>query len=152
MPPSGNFTIVLWRKFAIPEADNGVSIPALIEENADVLRSRYLDWIYKFGGLRIDGRRLIDHLEIRPRFSYWWMTLLAEKCNFAKSPQITDTIRLFAFDDWVKHSANIKYIELVSANHELQECLKNWCEAKKISFEWWQLPVEAKPVSLLKNY
>ena len=142
---------MLWRKFAIPEAANGVSIPALIEENADVLRSRYLDWIYKFGDLRIDGRRLIDHLEIRPRFSYWWMTLLAEKCNFAKSPQITDAVRLFAFDDWVKHSANIKYIELVSANHELQECLKNWCEAKKISFEWWQLPVEAKPDSLLKK-
>ena len=130
MPPSGNFTIVLWRKFATPEAANGVSIPALIEENADVLRSRYLDWIYKFGDLRIDGRRLIDHLEIRPRFSYWWMTLLAEKCNFAKSPQITDAVRLFAFDDWVKHSANIKYIELVSANHELQSA-KKLVEAKK---------------------
>ena len=151
MPPSGNFTIVLWRKFAIPGAADGVSIPALIEENAEELRSRYLGWIYKLGGLRIDGRRLIEHLEIRPRFSYWWMTLLAEKCNFAKSPQITDTIRLFAFDDWFKHSTNIKYIELVSANHELRECLKNWCEAKTINFEWRQLPVEAKPVSLLKK-
>lgn len=144
-PPTGNFTNVLWRRFATPELANCVSIPELIEKNAGVLRSRYLAWVYEFGELRIDGRRLIDHLKIRPGLSYWWMTLIAEKCNWAKSPQITDAIRLFAFEDWVKHYTKVKVVTLASNNRELRECLEIWCETKKIHFESRRLSIKAGP-------
>lgn len=122
-----------------------VSIPRLIELNAVKLRARYLAWVYEQGELRIRGRRLIDHLQLRPGFSYWWMTLFVEKCNYEKSPQITDAIRLLAFTDWAADRFLCK-ITLVSASQTLAECLRVWCATSGIQFEWQRLP---KPVEQL---
>lgn len=150
-PPMGYCANVLWRGFVTSKSANSISIPALVEENAEVFRSRYLAWIYELGDLRIKDRRLIDHLEIRPGVSYWWMTLLAEKCNYAKSPQITDVIRLFAFDDWAKHSPTIKSVMLVSSNQELQKFLRKWCKTKNIRFESQRLQTRGEPKTILKQ-
>ena len=130
-PPVDCWTNVLWRGFVTDVSSNSVSIPHLIEENADALRSRYLAWVYELGELRIKGSRLIDHLQLRPGFSYWWMTLLVEKCNFAKSPQIDDAIRLLAFTDWAA-GKTIGSITLASVNQPLAECLRTWCEKSGI--------------------
>jgi hypothetical protein len=35
----------------------------LVEDNADVLKARYLAWIYDLGEKRVDGKRLVDRLE-----------------------------------------------------------------------------------------
>ena len=83
---------VLWCSYDPKGCNDVVSIPCLVEENSESLRSRYLEWIYDLGEIKINGKRIVDHLEIRSGFSYWWMTLLAEKCNYAKSPQIDDAI------------------------------------------------------------
>lgn len=144
--PVGDGAIVLWRSFATNATADVVSIPQLIEENADALRARYLAWVYELGELRINGRRMIDHLQIRPGFSYWWMTLLVEKCNYSKSPQIDDAIRLLAFTDWAaEHS--ITRIKLVSVNQPLAECLRGWCEKSGIQYEWQRLPRSIAPLS-----
>lgn len=148
-PPDGDYFKVLWREYASP-SNSGISIPALIEEDALTYRSRYLAWIYELGELKIGSRKLVDHLEMRPGFSYWWMTLLVEKCNYSKSPLITDVIRLYAFEDWVKNNPEIKSIKLVSANHELIKCLKDWSEAKKVLFEFQALPSGEKSKSRLR--
>ena len=148
-PPAGDFTNVLWHEFVTPESTKSISIPELIEKNAEALRSRYLAWIFELGELRIDDHRLIDHLEIRPGFSYWWMTLLVEKCNHYKALQITDAIRLFAFEEWAKNFPTIEAVKLVSANHELRECLESWCKTKKIRFESQDLPVDAGKMTIL---
>lgn len=144
-PPAGGGTTVLWRGFAVASSPDVVSIPQLIEDNADALRARYLAWVYELGELRINGRRLIDHLQLRPGFSYWWMTLLTEKCNFAKSPVIDDAIRLLAFVEWADGRA-LGRITLASANQPLAECLRAWCEKSGIQFEWQRV---AKPMELL---
>ena len=124
----------MWRTFA-GSADAGVvSIPALIEVNAESLRARYLTWVYDFGETLIKGKRLLDHLEIRPGFSYWWMTLLAEKCNYSKSPQISDVIRLLAFEQWADEQTPSQ-IRLITANAALAECLGSLCRNSDISFQ-----------------
>jgi surface carbohydrate biosynthesis protein (TIGR04326 family) len=148
-PPVGNFTNVLWRGFITTESTNTVSIPELIEKDSVALRSRYLSWIYELGEMQVGDRRLIDHLEIRSGFSYWWMTLIAEKCNWAKSPQITDAIRLFAFDKWANNSFPINSVKLVSANSELHECLEEWCKTRLINYDWQRQPENFQPNSLL---
>ena len=56
---------------------------------------------------------------------------ITEKCNFAKSPQITDAIKFLAFDEWVSDYPDVKTLKLISTNVELQGCIKNWCEEKK---------------------
>jgi len=135
-PPTSDSLNIHWRGFVRPGSSNGVSIPCLVEKNADELRSRYLAWIYERGETVVDGKRLVDHLQLRSGLSYWWMTLIAEKCNFAKSPLIEDAIRLFAFDEWAKQLSSIKSVKLVSRNIQLRESLKNWCKNRKIHFEF----------------
>ncbi len=134
-PPAGDGLVVLWRAFT-RGADAGViSVSALIEVNAESLRARYLTWVYELGETLIKGKRLLDHLEIRPGFSYWWMTLLAEKCNYSKSPQINDAIKLLAFEQWADQ-CRPSQVKLITANAALQECMGSLCRNSGISFLW----------------
>jgi surface carbohydrate biosynthesis protein (TIGR04326 family) len=135
----GEETTVLWRCSATGAPPRFVSIPQLIEDNADTLRKRYLAWVYELGEMRISGRRLIDHLQLRSGFSYWWMTLFVKKCNYSESPQIDDTIRLLAFTDWAA-GQSIERITLASPNARLAECLYVWCEKVGTIFEWQRWP------------
>ena len=79
--------VIYWNSFTSSESDGIFSIPQFVEDNADHLKAKYLRLIYEFGEAKVNGKRIIDHLIIRQNFSYWWMTLFAEKCNYAKSPQ-----------------------------------------------------------------
>jgi surface carbohydrate biosynthesis protein (TIGR04326 family) len=132
--------VVLWRSFSDGVSPNIVSIPTLVEKNADALKQRYLAWIYTLGEAKIQGRRLVDHLEIRPGFSYWWMTLFSEKCNLAKSSQIDNAIKLMAFESWVD-GQSFSRVSMVSSNAPLAECIRSWCVSAGVAFEWQRLPV-----------
>lgn len=143
-PPVITGATVLWRAFTAGTSPECVSIPQLIEDNAGALRTRYLAWIYELGQLRIHGRRLIEHLQLRPGFSYWWMTLLVEK-NYGKSLCIADAVRVLAFTEWAAGRA-LDRITLASTNKPLAECLRGWCENTGIQFEWQRL---AKPAESL---
>lgn len=145
--PIGDTTTVLWRGFSTGSLPNCVSMPELIEENADVFRARYLAWVFELGETCIKGRRLVDHLQLRPGFSYWWMTLLVEKCNFAKSPQINDAIRFLAFVDWAV-GKNVRFVNLATANRRLAECFALWSAQLGIEFRWKQLQADESPTSL----
>lgn len=145
-PPPGDGTTVLWRGFGQGAAPDVVSIPRLVEENAGILRKRYLAWIYELGETPIKGRRLIDRLCLRPGFSYWWMTLLAEKCNYGKSPQIDDAIRLMAFDQWAARR-HLDTVLLASDNLPLAECIRMWCTKVGVAFEWQRISTHSVHMS-----
>ncbi|MDD5392922.1 MAG: hypothetical protein PHE17_07890 [Thiothrix sp.] len=149
-PPVDDCTTFLWRGFSTNASSNVISIPQLIENNDDALRSRYLAWVYELGELRLHGDCLVDHLQLRPSLSYWWMTLLVEKCNFSKSPQIDDAIRLLAFTDWTT-GRSLERITLVSANQPLAECLRGWCEKRGVTFEWQCLPKPSVTMSCIRR-
>jgi len=68
-PPKGDWLTVLWRSFDTKGRKDNVSIPCLVEENSESLRSRYLKWIYDLGETKINGNLTVVHLEIRPSFS-----------------------------------------------------------------------------------
>lgn len=129
-PPAAD-GMVLWRSYEV--SSNATSIPRLVEGNAERLRARYLAWVHDLGEMPVRGARVVDHLELRPGFSYWWMTQLAEKCNYAKSPQIDDAIRFMAFEEWAQ-GQHITGVELATANYALAECMRIWCAKKVISF------------------
>jgi len=149
-PPDGDWTAVLWRAFADEAMPRAVSMPALTEDRAAEFKAAYLDWIFGLGECRTDGRRLLDHLELRPGFSYWWMTLIAEKCNWAKSPQITDAIRLFALDDWLD-GRPVDRLVLASARETLAESIQSICDGKGIAFEWWREESDVATTSWAKR-
>jgi surface carbohydrate biosynthesis protein (TIGR04326 family) len=124
----------LWRSYDTKGRENVVSIPCLVEENAETLRERYLEWIYDLGETKIKGKRIVDHLEIRPGLSYWWMTLLAQKCTYAASPHIYHAIRLLAYELLCK-STEIKKIMVTTSQPLLAREFEEWCSANNISYE-----------------
>jgi surface carbohydrate biosynthesis protein (TIGR04326 family) len=150
LPPESDWTVVLWRGFAPSASPSIISIPKLVEDNADVLKARYLAWVYDLGEKCIDGKRVVDHLEIRPEFSCWWMTLIAEKCNYAASQHINDAIRLMAFDTWTT-SRSVRRVVLVSSNQPLAECMRLWCAALGVPFEWQQIDSQSVNLSLVRR-
>ena len=65
----------------------------------------------------------MEHLEISPGFSFWWMSLISQKLNYSASPHITTAIRLLAFDLWTRDK-NVDSITLTSDDKALAECIE----------------------------
>ena len=148
-PPSGNWTTILWSRFGEANDPDVISIPTLVEEQADTLRMRYLTWIHELGETHIDGKKLTDCLELRPGFSYWWMTLLVEK-SYGKSTRLYDAVRFFALEDLtqVRHSHRIT---LVSNDQTLATIFKMWCRNTGINFEWRRSERNDRRISLKRH-
>ena len=124
---------ILWNAWVAPEGLRCVCIPQLVEDRADSLRKRYLAWIGDFAKHVIAGKTLIEHMEIRPGFSAWWMSLLFEK-SILKSPQITQAIKLFVLEDCL-NEAGIARVILHTKNPCLAECVRRLCARKSLAFE-----------------
>ena len=137
-PPPDIGQILLWRGFCSPGESATVSITELVEQDEDAFRASYLSWVYELGETIINGQKLVEHLEIRSNFSYWWMTLLVEKCNFAKSPQIDDAVKVLALEGLLNQS-QVEQIELVTANLVLLEVLQDWCDKNGVNLKCTQL-------------
>ncbi len=114
--------------------DNIKTIPNYLEQNADQLRARYLSFIHELGELNFLGKRLIDHLEVDKDFSFWWMTLPAEK-SYLKSPRIFDCLRLLALDEQLNR-IKPQTLKLVSGDNALADAINKCAESKGIHFEW----------------
>jgi surface carbohydrate biosynthesis protein (TIGR04326 family) len=150
-PPEGEWVTVLWQDFGYGNSVSVCSLPQLIEKHADSLRERYLAWIYDIGESYIQGERLVDHLELRPGFSYWWMTLIAEKSNAYKSLQIIDAVKLMALEDLV-NSHSVSKIIVRSDNKLLVRTLKLWCCNAGLLFELCSLPKRKMSESWYKRF
>ena len=136
-PPAGPWISVLWNSFA-DEQSAVVSLPCYVEAHANLLKERYLTWIYELGEAVIDGKRVIDHLELRPGFSYWWMTLLSEKGIYGKSPQIADALKMLAFEEIARSKA--AKIIVASDNQLLVKTIRSWCRNAGLPFLLQALP------------
>lgn len=137
LPPKAGYTIVLWRHYNFDHLPDAISIPEIVEKNSAILKAEYLSWIYELGEVIINNKKVIEHLEIRKGLSAWWMTLLTEKCNFAKSPQIENVIRLMTFIRWMKNRPS-SIITLKSSNKELADSIGRFSNSYGHKFEWQQ--------------
>jgi surface carbohydrate biosynthesis protein (TIGR04326 family) len=148
-PLTGYDHTALWQDFTVDETYE-TSIPQLVEDNADFLRAKYLAFIYELGELQIGKRQVKDQLKIYQNFSYWWMTLLVEKCNYSKSPQIDNIIKLMAFKKWLAVQ-NYSTIYLVTSNSELIEALVLLTNKLNISFNYRKFKSKKKQNGLLRR-
>lgn len=148
VPPKGNWTTVLWSDFNTTDDPNVISTPKLVEDQADILKTRYLAWIYELGETQVRRKRLIDHLELRPNFSYWWMTLLVEKSIY-KSPRIFDVLRLLALENLTGELV-IRRIILLTNDRVLVRTFKCWSSNAGIYFEC-KIHRKHRSLTLLKN-
>ena len=136
-PPAGEWTTILWRAFAPAGSRHVVSMPTFVEERAGDLRARYLAWVFDLAQGRLAGTRVVEHLELRPGFSYWWMTTLAHTPNYYESPHITDAVKCLAFEDWCREvlGGNLTAVRLCTRNGALHEVFRAYCRAKRIEFQ-----------------
>jgi surface carbohydrate biosynthesis protein (TIGR04326 family) len=132
-PAPKNQTVILWQSFNLEDAKNTHSILDLVDQNKASIRSEYLSWSHDLGELKIFHTTIKQHLEIRPNFSYWWLSLFVEKCNFSKSPQIDNAIKLIAFKQWLSLN-QVTSIEVKSNNSSLIEALRTLSENNKLNF------------------
>ena len=116
---------------------NQFSIPKIVEEKSDTLRADFLKIIHSIGELNIKGKSLKTHLVIDEDFSFWWMSLIAEK-NYLKSPRIYDCLRLLALSNELKKTKS-KRLVLVSHDATLAQAIKICSDEIGINFKWEKL-------------
>lgn len=133
-PPVGGWTTVLWSSFGKGNDPSIISIPVLVEAHADALRARYLAWIYELGESLVKGKRVIDYLALRPGFSYWWMTLLAQKFNASGASQVDNAIKLFAFESLISENKP-RSVVLTTNNDQVALTIRFFCNKLDIMFE-----------------
>ena len=124
---------ILWSGFNDFLDKDLISILDLIEENQESIRKTYLKWSYDLAEKKVFNIPVKDHFEIKPNFSFWWLSSFTEKCNFSKSPQIDNIIKLIALTQW-KDFSKIKSIEVVSKNKALIKALQKLSEQHSINF------------------
>jgi surface carbohydrate biosynthesis protein (TIGR04326 family) len=124
---------LFWCSYAEKKGLATTSIPRYVEENADSLRSRYLEWVFDLGETCLGNARVVDILQVRKGLSLWWMNPIAEKCNYDKSYWINDAIKLMALDNWLRDRV-VASITLITDSDELAECIERLCGKLSVPF------------------
>lgn len=127
--------ILFWKQHVDKKNSNQLSIIDIVEDNSDELRSSYLKWIYDVGETIIDDKKIIEHLQIRKDFSYWWMTSLSQKFNISGNSQINNSLKLLALEAHLNEN-NFNTLTLSSDNIILSEIIKNFCFRRNIKFKF----------------
>ena len=148
--PDGDDYKILWQGYSATCLNKEVSILKYIEDNSEEIRSIYLSFVYDLGGVRFSGKRVVDHLEIGQKFSYWWMTLLAEKCNYSKSPQINNIVKLISLRKYLECNQFIT-IKLVTSSQELKKSIKILTKYIGVNFELTNFTHDVKRKNLVRK-
>ena len=130
--------ILLWSDNYQKQNDKIYSILQILQTNVKKCKNNYISLISDLGNTIIksddEKRRVIDYLKIEKNFSFWWTTLIAEKSNMIKSPNINQSIKIIAFKIWFKKK-NYKKITLHSQDPKLIKSIKLFSIEENIKFE-----------------
>lgn len=140
---------VVYRWNSCANTNECCSILSYCEENAERLREKYCKWVYDLGNFVVGRKRLVEHLSIDDSFSYWWMTLLVEKCLW-KSPSINNAIRLLALEEILLQNKP-KQLLFVSADCNLNESIRTLCENLGVVYEWKHLPKKRTQTQVIRQ-
>jgi len=130
-PPPGR-CVAAWRAHRVPAGV--VSIPAEVERCAEELRDEYVRWIGQLGETEIRGRSIRSHLQLWPDFSFWWMTLLAEKASF-KTAAIYVVFKLRALERVYRDRA-CQGVLYAGDDPVAERVLRQWCHSLGEPFEY----------------
>jgi len=131
-PPDAMGEVLCWQSYV--HGDLVSSIPRYLEDHAERLRAKYLAFIHGLGESRIDGKRVVDHLDMGDGFSIWWMTQVAEK-NPIKSPRIYDCLRLLALEE-ILLDRKPSDLTFCSSDPDLAQAVRRLCRNLEICFVW----------------
>ena len=147
-PPPKIGDVLCWQSYF--QQESVTSVPRYLEDNSARFREKYLAFIHDLGESLVDGKRIVDHLDIGEGLSFWWMTQLAEKSPF-KSPCIYNCLRLMALEE-ILLQRKPSFLTLQSCDSDLAKAIRRMCQILRIGFSW---RVEKEPKekwSLLRSY
>lgn len=147
-PPNRMGEVLYWRSCV--QSDSVRSVPHYLEEHAYRLRAKFLAFIHDLGETRIEGKRVIDHLDIGGGFSFWWMTQLAEKSP-CKSPRVYDCLRLLALEEILVYRKPSD-LTLHSSDQDLARAIRQLCRKLQITFVWQRDKPSKQKWSLRRLY
>lgn len=124
-PPADDGHVVLWDAFA-PDGSPATchSLPAAVHAHRDALRASYLGWLHDIGRTPRRGTTLVDSMRIRPRLSYWWMTLPADFSLGPDSP-VYAAVRMIALTG-LADRLGVTAVRVVASDRETREALADW--------------------------
>lgn len=119
--------VIVWDEYAPNDVPVSViSLPTELEQNADIIRSQILSFIYKTGNKKISGKTIIESLVIRESFSWWWMTLFSLR-RWHENSNLYNLARIYALRiSLIEFS--IEELEIVDFPRELKEPICSLCE------------------------
>lgn len=154
-----DYTILLNGYFKF-NSSKKISLLPYIESNDSEIRKNYLKLIYDLENLKVFNKAISEFIKLDNNFSFWSLTLLAEKCNIGKSQQILSVVKLIAIDKIIsslgseleKHKNSIS---ILSDDKSIIDSLKEY--SSSYNFEFHSIFVESsyKEFSLkdkLKKY
>ncbi len=126
-PPPGYFT-VYWAQYISEQErkEGNVSLPELINEDANYWKPRYLSWLESVGKSPCGTTTVVDTLLIRPGLSYWWMTIPSD-FSFGPTSIAYATLRLWALAQ-IAEAHHVEELRVVGAGAALEDVLSLWCD------------------------
>lgn len=146
-----NNYIIFWNGYEEDTDKNCFSVLNLIKKNPSLYRNQYLKWIFSLNTIKYKKQNLSDYFSLDDNFSFWNLSLFNEKCNFIKSPEINDAIKLIAIENFLKNKT-IKKVILHSSNSYLVDCIRNWCVDNEVEFFSTNLPKFDSAINFIKNF
>ncbi len=151
--PHTNETNFFFRELDIDINKNkrNISIPAYIKKNSKSLREEYLKWIYELGLTKIKNKTVIEFLNVKNNFSYWWMSSINEKNNILESPQIETAIKVIALNKLIDKK-KINQISLFTDNKKLLKFYKSFSKKKNIKLKYKLYKKENQSFNIKLSY
>jgi surface carbohydrate biosynthesis protein (TIGR04326 family) len=147
-PPGAIGKVLHWQSYA--HRSSGASVPRYLEDHAERLRAKYLAFIHDLGESQIDGKRIVEHLDLGDGFSFWWMTQLSEKSPF-KSARIYGCLRLMALEEILLEEKPSE-LTLDSSDRNLAQAIRRLCQNLRINFIWRPVKKSRQEWSLRSFY
>ncbi|MFA5774461.1 MAG: TIGR04326 family surface carbohydrate biosynthesis protein [Ilumatobacteraceae bacterium] len=139
-------TTIHWNEFFSPcRQSDKISLPQYVEDHGDDLRQRFLAFVRQIGESQVANKSLIEHLQIAPGFSYWWMTLFACK-RWSATSNIIEATRLLALED-ILREIRPTTISLATDRTAVGHVIRDWCARSGIDFTL----LSSKPATSVSN-
>lgn len=126
--------VIFWNRKHDKSSLSAISILEILEKDAGAVREEYLRFVHEIGQTEISSGRVIDQFTLTDDFSYWWMSLISEKSNFAKSRGTIDILKIIALERWL-HDREVQHLKITSSNLPLIEVFSVWSKQRGINFE-----------------
>ena len=133
--PEWEGQVFLWRSFDESALKGARSIPNILEKESEHWREKFLALIYEFGDGQNDSKSIIEQLEIEEGFSYWWLSLMAQKDIIQYSKHLYDILKLLVVEDQLRAMPPaILSIHIKSDHNGLVTILRNWAKSHFYAF------------------